>query len=85
MHYSNIITKRIGVDYQKFFNTVFPTCFHQMQTDIKTDYLILNSHGKMVDNQLRQNMGPVNESRRAQIVLTDFIDALLLSNTTQSN
>ena len=30
-------------------------------------------------------MGPVNESRRAQIVLTEFIDALLLSNTSQSN
>ncbi|CDW72650.1 heat repeat-containing protein 5b [Stylonychia lemnae] len=76
LHYAYITVKRVGQDYQQFFANLFPTCFHQMQTDIKTDYLVLNSLGKMVECQLRQNMGPVNESRRAQIVVKEFIEVL---------
>ena len=56
-----------------------------MQTDIKTNNLILYSLGKIVEVQLRQNMAYINESRRAQIVLKEFLEILFLNSPKQGN
>lgn len=51
-----------------------------MQTDIKTDYLVLNSLGKLVEVQLRQDIAFINENRRAQVTMLEFINLLVINN-----
>ena len=80
LHYTFVICKRIGYEFPQFFQQIFPTAFHQMQTDIKTNNLILFSLGKIVEVQLRQNMALINESRRAQIVLKEFLEIFFLNS-----
>ena len=58
-----------------------------MQTDIKTNHTVLNSLGRMIEVQLREDLGSVGESKRAQIVLNEFIELVYLKGWegTESN
>ncbi len=78
LHYSSVALRRCGQEMPMFFQSLFSIGFHQMQTDIKTGYVALVSLGQMVETQLRLNMALVNDSRRAQIVKTEFIELFLL-------
>ena len=49
LHYSSVALKRCSQDMPMFFQSLFTIGFHQMQTDIKTGYVALNSLGKMVE------------------------------------
>ena len=55
LHYCSLLSRDVGQEFPRFFQITFPTCFHQMQTDIKTNQNILSRLAIMVDSQLKDD------------------------------
>ena len=75
------MTKRLSTEnlYPRFFATLFQTCFHQMQTDIKTNQRVLASLGMMLSHQIKADPESITGGNaRAMLTLREFIDFVFL-------
>lgn len=81
LHHCAQMTKRLSTEnlYPRFFATLFQTCFHQMQTDIKTNESVLASLGKMLCYQIKADPDSITGGNaRAILTLREFIDIIFL-------
>jgi len=77
-HYAAVIAAEGGASESSFFEQVFPSCFHLVQTDVKLDHRSTVSLIRLVTSELRrQDEYLVESNQRAVIIQTETIDSFL--------